>query len=100
MSEPTAGHIDDRAWAEHNAAAWLALTDRELIERSASLGLPAELHPEEHVEGGQLATFEQLEELRANAEQVARDLAGDEFVDGWLEENRPGPEESRYVLPA
>lgn len=81
--------MDDRARAEWNAAAWLALTDRELIERSASLGLPGELHPEEGEPSGTLATYAQLAELRQAADKVAADLADKTFVKRWVKENRP-----------
>jgi hypothetical protein len=81
--------MTEREKAEHNAKAWLELTDRELIERSASLGLDGDLHPEvggNH--GGRLATYGELDQLRANADAVARELTDDEFVDGWIAENR------------
>lgn len=87
--------MTEREAAEHNAIAWLSLTDRELIERSASLGLPAELHPEfsdpswEGYHGGRLARQSELDQLRLNADEVAAELTDPEFVAAWVRENRP-----------
>lgn len=78
-----------REVAEHNAVAWLALTDSELIERSASLGLPGDLHPDgDAVEGGRSATPAQLAQARRQADAFARDHAGKQFVDAWVKQNR------------
>jgi hypothetical protein len=96
MREPKTIYNDEKLRNEHNAAAWLVLTDRELIERSASLGLPANLHPPIYtpegaigcVGGGVLPTDDQVAKARKNADDVARMLAGDEFVDGWIKQNR------------
>lgn len=85
---------------EHNAVAWLRLDDRELIERSASLGLPAELHPEASEPTGVLARVSQLRELRANADAVAIEHAGPVFVKKWIADNRPAEEEDPHVSPA
>lgn len=87
MSEVKEGLTEKEA-AEHNAIAWLSLTNRELIERSASLDLPGDLHPEVGTIGGQLATMEQLTQARRNADAVAREHAGDAFVDEWIKQNR------------
>ena len=83
--------MGDLSPEEFNAVAWLSLTDHELIERSASLGLPAELHPEgERVPGGRSATPAEVTQARANADAVAREWAGDVFVDAWIAANRGG----------
>jgi hypothetical protein len=86
-----------KAEDEHNAVAWLRLTDRELIERSASLGLPAELHPEMYEPTGQLATRDQLAELREAADEIAAQHSSGKFVQNWIDENRV---EDDYVRPA
>ena len=82
----------DSATAEdkHNAVAWLALTDDELIRQSASLGLPGDLHPDPNEVGAVAATAEQLVEARRAADAVAVEHAGKKFVAGWIKENRGG----------
>jgi len=80
---------------EHNAVAWLTLKDRELIEQSASLDLPGDLHPDPAQ--GRLATYSQLAQARFKADSTARELAGDKFVDDWIKENRKPTEDDDYV---
>jgi hypothetical protein len=74
--------------SEHNAVAWLSLTDRELIERSASLGFPAELHPEAGEPTGRLATRAQLLQMREVADKIAVEHTSAAFVKKWIAENR------------
>jgi hypothetical protein len=74
---------------EHNALAWLALSDWELVERSASLDHQPQLHPNLYEESGILPTRSELASLREAADAVAREHAGDEFVGKWINENRP-----------
>jgi hypothetical protein len=82
---------------EHNAVAWLVLTDRELVQQSASLDLPGDLHPDPTEESGRLATYSQLAQARFKADSTARELAGDKFVDDWLAKNRKSTEDDDYV---
>jgi hypothetical protein len=96
MTELWHGMTEKEA-AEHNAVAWLKLTDRELIERSASLGLDAELHPEAFEPTGRLATYAELDELRANADAVAAEHTSKAFVKKWIAKNR---QEDDHVRPA
>jgi len=84
---------------EHNAVAWLVLKDRELIEQSASLDLPGDLHPDPTEPTGRLATYSQLAQARFQADSVARELAGDKCVDSWIEENRQLEEDDYVSLP-
>lgn len=89
--------------AEHNAVAWLALTDHELIERSASVGLAGDLHPDP-AETAEFVTYDLLALARAGADAHARLHAGDEFVDAWIAEHRGpvewGPFGARRVVAA
>lgn len=82
--EPLTGEAADR----HNAIAWLTMDDDDLVRCSASLGLPAELHPEHHLPGHAKATKKQKRDLREAADANAREHAGDEFVDEWIRANR------------
>jgi len=50
--------------------------------------LPGDLHPEPYEISGTIPSRAQVDEARKNADQNARDLAGDEFVDKWISENR------------
>lgn len=90
-AENTAGLSEQEA-AELNATAWLSLSDEELIRNSASLGLPADLHPGEAgalgAIGGAAATSEHVTEARQAADEMARLHAGKKFVDAWIKENR------------
>ncbi len=83
---------------EHNATAWLQLSDWELIERAGSLDLPADLHPDPYEPTGVIPTKDQLAAARAAADQQARDIAGDTFVDAWVAEYRPHIEHA-YLDP-
>jgi hypothetical protein len=80
--------MDEKERNEHNAIAWLAMEDHELIRCSASLGLPANLHPEPGTPEGVLASREELVQLRKNADDMAREHAGDKFVKDWIKKNR------------
>jgi hypothetical protein len=71
-----------------NAVAWLAMSDAELVNCSASLGMPGGLNADPGEPSGQLPTYAQVEQLRAAADDVAREHAGDEFVDAWIADNR------------
>lgn len=82
------GVLTEQEIAEINAIAWLSLTDYELIERSASLGLPPELHPEPGFPDATFPTKEQLVEARRVADENAVEHAGQEFVNNWIAENR------------
>lgn len=73
---------------EHNALAWLNLTDYELIERSASLDLPGELHPDPNTHGAVAATPGDVKQARKAADDHARSHIGDKFVREWIKENR------------
>jgi hypothetical protein len=73
---------------QQNALAWLMLTDNELIERSASLDMPPELHIEPHLDDTVEATQEQIDQMRVSADMLAREWAGDEFCNKWIAENR------------
>lgn len=91
-AQNTAGLTEQQA-AEHNATAWLALTDEELIRNSASLGLPANLHPGDSREaltpiGGAVATAEHVAAARKAADALAREHAGSAFVNAWVKDNR------------
>jgi hypothetical protein len=77
-----------REAAEHNAVAWLVMTDEELIRCSASLGLPAELHPNPNELGAKAAEPEHLVQARKAADDFAREHAGAKFVKDWIKENR------------
>lgn len=78
--------------AQHNAIAWLTLTDNELIERSASLGLPGDLHPGLPdgglPPGGRPATAQQVAQARKAADEHAISHAGKKFVAAWIKTNR------------
>jgi hypothetical protein len=78
----------DKDRAEHNAEAWLLLENRELIERSASLGLSPDLHPEAQEVTGALATRAELVQLREAADAVAVEHTSAKFVKDWIAENR------------
>lgn len=80
--------MNEREANEHNAVAWLALTDDELVERSGSLGLPGDLHHSEPT--GTKPTRKQVDEARKAADGFARDHAGAAFVKKWISENREG----------
>jgi hypothetical protein len=80
--------MDERERAEHNAAAWLRLEDYELIERSASLGMPGNLHYDHSLQGIERATLRHVKEAREKADAVARELAGTDFVKRWIKANR------------
>lgn len=86
MSE--GGTMGEREAAEWNAVAWLSLTDDELIERSASLGLPGDLHPNPTTPGAREATRKDVAKARKAADGFARDHAGAKFVTRWIKENR------------
>lgn len=92
------GRYIGRAAAEHNAIAWLSMTDDDLVRCSASLGGDANLVPAAdrylldpasyvHDPGAILATDDHVAELRAAADRAAADHAGPEFVEVWLDEN-------------
>ena len=89
----------EKAAAEWNAQAWLLLEDHELVERSASLGLPAELHPHPGEPTGVLARVSQVAELRAAADKIAEELAGKEFVTDWINRHRYAEEDPHFVGP-
>ena len=84
--------MTEREAAEHNAVAWLSLTDRELIERSASLGLAGNLFMPSYIEpevaGGVPCSPEDVDRARKAADDVARGHAGDKFVSEWIKSNR------------
>jgi hypothetical protein len=80
--------MNEKEAAEHNAIAWLSLSDRELIERSASLGFDADLHPELGEASGRLAKKAELLQMREAADKVAKGHAGAAFVKKWIAEYR------------
>jgi hypothetical protein len=73
---------------EYNAEAWLRLTDWELVERSASLGLPVDLHPDPYEPTGVIPAKSQLEALREAADVHAVGLTSAAFVKAWVAEHR------------
>jgi hypothetical protein len=81
--------MEEREAAEHNAVAWLSMSDEDLIRCSASLGLPGDLHPEApHVEGSVKAKKKQIAEARKAADDHAKGHAGEKFVKDWIKANR------------
>lgn len=82
--------MEEQEAAEHNAVAWLSLTDEELIERSGSLDLPAGLtyNPNPDAPDQVKPTQEQINAARNTADAFAREHAGDAFVDRWIAEVR------------
>lgn len=78
--------MSDLTPEQENAVAWLRLTDDELVERSACLGLPGDLHPDPNI--GTKATPDQIVEARAAADEHARFWTDDSFVTAWTAANR------------
>lgn len=82
-----AGHTVKSA-NEHNAVAWLAMSDDELVRCSGSLGLPGNLHPDVTEATGSKPTKAQVLELRAAADAVAEEHTNADFVSDWVKKNR------------
>jgi hypothetical protein len=80
--------MTEREAAEKNAVAWLEMSDDELVRCSASLGLPAELHPEVSETTGVLPTKAQVAQLRKAADAVAAEHTDAKFVSAWVKQNR------------
>lgn len=82
--------MDKKEAAEHNAMAWLILTDDELVDRSASLGHDPNYNSD-NTQAEATPTAEEIIAMRKNADDFAREHAGDAFVNKWIKENRNKP---------